>query len=151
MDGVYEWLRKKMGWFTDELAFKNATDIKESILEGDEARALNTFQWARAVLTALFSDAAADIHTLEAEGKFFRSLLVVMALSAIAFVFEGRFLAPLIILVLSPFCFARFCERRAKSSRQAYTYIIALHRLKKLEATRNQNSRTDLDDGRPSS
>jgi hypothetical protein len=95
----------------------------------DERRALNVFQWSRAVLLAKSPPAADDVHRLEADSKFFRSLIVICLLASAAFFADGRAIAGLIALALVAPCFARYYERRLKSTTQAYQHVVAMHRL----------------------
>lgn len=137
----------------DERAYRCATSIRDSMLDNDERAALNTFQWSRSVLIAKCPAAAEDIHRLEADSKFFRSLLVVCALSPIIFFFnwwglssrtlEGlssRALEIGVALLLVPPCFARYYGRRLKSRTQAYIHVVTLHRLGSLSNTTKPTS-----------
>jgi hypothetical protein len=104
------------------------------MVEEIERKALNVFQWSRAVLTTQFPAAASDVHMLEADSKFFRSLLVVLVLLAIVLFSRGLWGAGVLALLRSIPCFARYYERRLKGTTQAYIYIVAMHRLGKLSA-----------------
>ena len=132
LDGLYNYVRKKRKEEGHEKAFNCATSIKEKFLGPDERSAANTFQWARALLTALFPQAAGDIHTLEAESKFFRSLFVVLAFATVLFLVQGKLWEALFCGVLIGPCFARYYDQRRKSTTRAYLYVITLHRLGKL-------------------
>ncbi|TXH73694.1 MAG: hypothetical protein E6Q88_05085 [Lysobacteraceae bacterium] len=129
IDGVYNALRERLNPYGNESAYQCATNIRDSLIDASERKALNTFQWARAVLIAKCPDAAQDVHRLEADSKFFRSLLVISALAAIVFFADGAIGAGVVAVLLMAPCFARYYERRLKSTTQAYLHIIALHRL----------------------
>ncbi len=101
---------------------------------------LYTFQWARSVLITKCSAAAEDVHRLEADSKFFRSLLVVCALSSIVFFASGRIFESIVALAMVPPCFARYYERRLKSTTQAYIHIVTMHRLGNLIDTTKSNA-----------
>ena len=73
--------------------------------------------------------AAQDVHRLEADSKFFRSLLVVTTLVAIVLFMEGRLVEGAIAVALVVPCFARYYERRLKSTTQAYIHLVTLHRM----------------------
>lgn len=132
VDTFYNFVRERLNPYTNESAYRCAVRIRDAMTEEHERKALNAFQWSRAILTALFPAAAGDVHGLEADSKFFRSLMVVFALSGIVFVSQGKWLEGLLALVLVVPCFMRYYERRLKSTTQAYVYVVALHRLGKL-------------------
>lgn len=129
VDPVYGFLRSRLNPYTNESAYQCAVAIRDAIIDKRERQALNAFQWSRAILTALFPAAAGDVHGLEADSKFFRSLMVVFALCGVVFLSQGKILEGLAALVLVVPCFWRYYERRLKSTTQAYVYLITLHRL----------------------
>jgi hypothetical protein len=133
IDWIYNALRERFHPYTNESAYRCATAIRDHLISEGEHQALNTFQWARAVLMALFPEAAADVQALEADSKFFRSLLVVLVLSASVLFAQGHLGAGGLALAFLAPCFARYYERRLKSTTQAYIYIVSLHRLGKLQ------------------
>lgn len=135
IDPVYNILRGRLNPYGNESAFQCATRIRNSFLDESEMKALNTFQWSRSVLLSTCPVAAEDVHRLEADSKFFRSLLVVCALSSVAFFVNGLNLEGAVALIAVVPCFARYYERRLKSTTQAYIHIIMLHRLGRLHQT----------------
>lgn len=134
MDPYYEKIRKK--FYPDESgdAYPCATQIHDTMLQGNEIKALNTFQWARSVLISACPAAAEDVLRLEADSKFFRSLFVVFALAAILFFISGQSGAGWGALGLAILCTFRYFDRRRKSNAQACIHIVALHRIGKLQA-----------------
>jgi hypothetical protein len=129
IDRLYDPVRKRLSPHYKEGAYQCATLIKEAILCGNECKTINTFQWARSVLVARCPGAAEDIHRLEADSKFFRSVLVVCALGAAVFFFRGKAMEGGVAAILIPICFARYYERRLKSTTQAYIHLVAQYRL----------------------
>jgi hypothetical protein len=83
-------------------------------------------------LMAACPAAADDVHRLEADSKFFRSLLIVSALASAVFASGGHTVEATAALVLMLPCFARYYERRLKSTTQAYIHVVALHRIGRL-------------------
>lgn len=134
VDGPYNAFRQRLNPYGNESAYQCATRIRDTQVADAERKALNTFQWARSVLIAKCPAAAEDVHRLEADSKFFRSLLVVCALSSIVFFLGGKATEGFVALALVPLCFARYYERRLKSTTQAYIHVITLHRLGQLAA-----------------
>jgi hypothetical protein len=133
IDPFYDLIRKKTIPVSNEKAFLCATDIRDSMVDKKERAALNTFQWSRSVLLTHYPSAAQDIHRLEADSKFFRSLLVVLLFLAIVLSFNGAIWPAVGTFILMTLCFIRYFERRLKSTTQAYIHIITLHRLGKLK------------------
>ena len=129
IDRPYNFLRERLNPYANESAYQCATRIRDSIIDAEEKKALNTFQWARAVLIAKSPAAAEDVHRLEADSKFFRSLLVVSAFASIALFVGGMLTEGWVALALVPPCFMRYYERRLKSTTQAYIHITTMHRL----------------------
>jgi hypothetical protein len=139
VDYLYNTLRERLNPYGNESAYQCATRIRNSLIDEGERNAMNTFQWARSVLIAKCPVAAEDVHRLEADSKFFRSLLVVCALSSIVFFSSSKVPEGIVALALVPPCFARYYERRLKSTTQAYIHIITLHRLGSLSTVAKAN------------
>lgn len=140
IDRFYNTLRERLNPYGNESAYQCATRIRDSMIEDAERKTLNTFQWARSVLITKSPAAAEDVHRLEADSKFFRSLLVVCALGSIVFFASGRISESVVALALVPPCFARYYERRLKSTTQAYIHIVTMHRLGNLSNTMKPNA-----------
>lgn len=132
IDPLYNRLRERLNPYGNESGFQCATRIRDSLISADERRALNTFQWSRSVLLALNRPAAEDVHRLEADSKFFRSLLVLCLVAAIAFGVRRQWPQGAVAMLLVVPSFARYYERRLKSTTMAYIHVITLHRLGKL-------------------
>ena len=132
IDTFYNTLRSRLNPYGNESAFQCARRVRDDLVEETEREALNTFQWSRAVLIATCPDAAEDVHRLEADSKFFRSLLIVCVIAAITFFVGGRSLSGIVALALMAPCFARYYERRLKSTTQAYIHLLTLNRLGKI-------------------
>jgi len=129
IDRPYDFFRKRLRPYGNESAFQCAERIRDSVLDQSERKALNVFQWSRSVLIAKCPAAADDVHRLEADSKFFRSLLVVCGLASFLFFRDAGKTQGFLALLLALPCFARYYERRLKSTTQAYAHIVALHRL----------------------
>jgi len=129
IDRLYNVLRERLSPYGNERAYQCATHLRDMFIDPSERKALNTFQWSRGVLMAKCPAAAEDVHRLEADSKFFRSVFVVCLLGAIAFFTIGEFVEGVISLLLTLPCFARYYERRLKSTTQAYLHVITVYRL----------------------
>ena len=142
IDRLYNFVRERLNPYDNESAFQCALLIRDSLVGENERNALNPFQWSRAVLVSTSPAAAEDVHRLEADSKFFRSLLVVCALAAIVFFYHGQRTEGAVALALVVPCFARYYERRLKSTTQAYIHLITLYRLGTLQNAKKVNDAT---------
>ncbi len=127
LDGPYDALRKARRAKGNEAAYGHASALRKRYLGAVEDQAVNTFQWSRSLLIAHCPDAAADVHRLEADSKFFRSLLVVSLLTAVTLASLHNVSAAVGACIVAVPCFIRYYERRLKSTTQAYIHIITLH------------------------
>jgi hypothetical protein len=97
-------------------------------------RPMNTFTWAKTVLLLRAPAAFAEVQRYEAESKFFRSLILVLPIAGLAAALHwaliGQFLLAVLALAapwpLARLSFARYAERRRKSTQWAYSYVISL-------------------------
>ena len=139
VDRLCDSLRERLSPCENEEAYQCAKLIRNSLINVSERKALKTFQWSRSVLIAKCPAAAEDVHRLEADSKFFRSLIVVCALASLVFLASGRFVEGIVALALILPCFVRYYERRIKSNTQAYIHVITLYRLGTVSAPSNQD------------
>jgi len=135
IDPFYNVLRKRLNPYGNESAFQAAARIRDAMVDPSEAGALNPFQWSRSVLIASCPAAAEDVHRLEADSKFFRSIMVVCVMAAVVFAASGEGVDALFALALVLPCFFRYYERRLKSTTQAYLHVVTLHRLGRLTSS----------------
>ncbi len=117
--------------------YRRATELKRTMLsETPQHQIINTFKWAKANVELRNPPAAGQLHRLEADSKFFRSLIVVLGVLAIKsltlFLFgwtsDGwRTTWEVIgIVFLISLGWWRYADQRWKSIELAYTYLIAL-------------------------
>lgn len=115
-----------------ELSYIAAEVIKAKSIGEENVRAINTFQWAKAMLLLEKPEASAEIARLEAASKFFRSLVVVFALLALLNIVAllrnswegGTCYAILVFSILMVLSLWRYAERRHKSVKQACWFVI---------------------------
>ncbi|HWT78794.1 MAG TPA: hypothetical protein VN648_08315, partial [Candidatus Methylomirabilis sp.] len=100
LDPIYDKLRKRWNPYDEGSAYQCATRIKAGMLDSTENRALNSFVWSQAILTTQWPAAATEVNGLEADSRFFRSLLVVLGLSAISFFVRSRWAEGIVALLL---------------------------------------------------
>lgn len=130
---AYPPYRKRFLTRDSDRTYERAKAIKENHLNDQEAEVVNPFKWARASVQLLYPAAAVEIHRLEADSKFFRSLIVVLLLTCPILVYKWAWIelgACIFLIVLS---FVRYADQRFKSTQLAYTYLIALEKISKHE------------------
>ena len=93
---LYDPLRRAVVLPDDDKAFDAASRLRNDAL-GSDAEAINTFQWARAMLRLRTPVAIAEVERYEADSKFFRGLAVALYVLLLVFSRSGLALA----LVLS--------------------------------------------------
>lgn len=117
------WLVKEA---TDR-ALRLAVQIKNHALEplGD-ASAVNAFQWSKARLTLKHKDAMATVERFEADSKFFRSLVIVLAALVPWALWNERPALAGCAVGLLVLAFWRYMDQRLKATSHAYSYIITI-------------------------
>jgi hypothetical protein len=127
VDRLYDRWRKRYHPDGTDRAYLRAKSIKQKALgdsDGDEI--VNTFKWAKANVQLRHPPAAGAIQRLEADSKFFRSLVVLLFVTGTAFATQGMGAAAGACVVMMFLAFWRYCDQRWKSTELAYTYLIAL-------------------------
>jgi hypothetical protein len=107
-----------------------------------ELSEFNTFQWSRAVLMQKSQQAATDVHRLEADSKFFRSLFALLAILAVDRLIAGYTRDGALLCAVALPCLLCYAGRRRKSEQQAYMHLLTLRELGVLPRL---NARTTAD------
>ena len=122
MDGVYD---------RTYLPYKrrNGDALHDEVkkLQGDNSTIAGTLKWSNAYVRLQNSDAAAEMDRLEATSKFFRSLVIVLLVYAIAFLLSRQGLACVISAVFLGLSFWRFANQRWKYTELTYLFFIELN------------------------
>jgi len=151
-----KWALKQLFSETPDLAVNRVLEIKRGYVPDVNGKpVVNAFQWAKAHLAIKCTAASVEVQRLEANSKFFRSLVVVLLfLSGWLFwkAFKGNpnwllffstgnvkslpppsefkenpnWLLFFSCLVFSGLSFLRYVEQRFKAAQQAYWFVIAL-------------------------
>ncbi len=131
---LYDRFRKRWLIENDDRLFKRAQNIKEQAL-GDSPleEVVNTFKWAKAQVQLFHATAATEIHRLEADSKFFRSLIIVLFIITIILLTKLAWLAALVSVFLMGLSFVRYADQRYKSTALAYTCLLVMQHKQNLE------------------
>jgi 8-oxo-dGTP pyrophosphatase MutT (NUDIX family) len=113
----------------DDETLRQTLIIKHRYINAGASAAINTFKWSKARLTLNHPSAVASVLRFEADSKFFRSLVVVLAILIVA---EGRqsrsiLVAGLVGIVLALW---RYMDQRRKSINQAYWFVLTIEAAK---------------------
>lgn len=127
------------------------SDHEPLILKKAEVTVINAFQWAKANIELRSPAAAVEVHRLEADSKFFRSLMVVIVLispiviynAALSHEAVGITLVVSALFSLLVLSFLRYLDRRRKGIKLAYYYLIALEKVAGIESTSKAALSTD--------
>lgn len=139
LDHIYDYHRKKRSPYTNESAYKCASNIKYMFLKKEENESVNTYHWSISFLTTHHPEAMMEISRLVADSKFFRSLVVILPLISIILFSNGYCLqAGLFLLLIVP-CYMRYYGRRLKSTTRAYQYIVVLYGLGEMGTPNHAN------------
>lgn len=156
LDGfVYDkWLRNSLFKKNTDLAYHTASAIRDQfvpsaswinqfittkklsekeikkLLSKDKHEVINTFKWTQYYLAVKHPETLVDIRKLEADSKFFRSLVVASIIIAMLFLFKEAWIAAC-FLALSLLSLYRYGELRYKSTEKAYEIIITVNHLEK--------------------
>jgi len=109
----------------DDLALDQVKSLKQTHL-GTAAQAINAFQWSKATLLLEHPEAFAKIERLEADSKFFRSLVVLFLASVVGALVIQEFVLAAVVAVLAVLAFWRYADQRLKSVTHAYWYVMTL-------------------------
>ena len=123
LDYAYDPIREFIRPPGSDQLFEEAKKVRDRNAAA-KAADLKVYRFAKAHLALRAPSAAADIARVEAESKFFRSVVAVLALLLLGyweFLTSGPRFWGLVVLVLG---FWRYAERRFKSNEQAFTLVI---------------------------
>lgn len=141
-------LRRRFFQSKYDLSFKSARQIREKyistdtrlrellsadklsqaayleILSNPNRELFNTFKWTQHFLLFNKPEALADVQRVEADSKFFRSLVVALLIIAIVLLAQREFLLAGVFIVFAILCYYRYGELRFKSTEKAYELIV---------------------------
>jgi hypothetical protein len=126
LDEPYDWIRQRVRPREKDKTYQFATELAKRVL-GQRYAALNTYKFATASLALNHETAHAEVKQLEADSKFFRSL-VVLSLGVLAV--SVALLKPWLAigsLAAAAMCAWRYVERRWKATHRAFEYVVIIY------------------------
>ena len=104
-------------------------DQCKNILSNPKREIFNTIRWAQHFLLFNKPEALADIKRIEADSKFFRSLVITFLLIAFMLLIKTNFIEASVFIILSALCYYRYGDLRFKATEKTYEMIITYHYL----------------------
>jgi hypothetical protein len=121
LDLPYDRWRKRAKPKNRDMAFREAEKVQTKLTPGLAGGDFTTLKWAKAYVQVKAPAARVEIDRLEADSKFFRSLVVVWALAAAHFLLrEQSPVAGVVALALTGLSYLRFREQRWKMTELSY-------------------------------
>lgn len=141
-------LRKRLFQTSSDLTYKTACLLQRRHIDADRVLAdlflcgdlssaqyddlrrrerpeiFNTFKWSQHYLFFRNENALASIHRVEADSKFFRSLVVAFLVIGGVLLYRHSDGTGLIVIVAAALCYYRYGELRYKSTQKAYEIVI---------------------------
>jgi hypothetical protein len=121
LDGSYDQWRKRMKPQTRDKTYQAARRLQETLTKDLLDADWTTLKWSKAYIQVKAQHARAEIDRLEADQKFFRSLVVISAaFAAHFFLHEVAPLAGLIAVAAAILSYNRYVDQRWKMTELTY-------------------------------
>jgi|SRR5271165_882893 len=121
LDPSYDRWRKRTKPKNRDMAFVEAEKVQKKLTAGLVGGDFTTLKWARTYVQVKAPAARVEIDRLEADQKFFRSLVVVFALAAAHFLLREQSPgAGAVALAMTGLSYLRFREQRWKMTELSY-------------------------------
>lgn len=113
LDASYDRWRARVHPRDRDRTYQAASSLRKTLTPELDGGELTVLKWSMAYIQVKAASARPEIDRLEAEQKFFRSLVVIGAIFALHFLLRERaLLATAIALVLTAASFRRYLDRR---------------------------------------
>jgi hypothetical protein len=125
LDPLYDRWRERTKPASRDRAFQAAKRLRDQVTPGLTDGEFSVLKWAKVYILLGDTGARAEIDRLEADSKFFRSLIVVSALLSAHFLLHER--APglgLAALAMAALSYGRFREQRWKLTELSYATAV---------------------------
>jgi hypothetical protein len=143
LDQPYDRWRKRAHPFALDKTYKAADDLKKTLTPNLYGGELTTLKWARAFIQVKSAEARIEIDRLEAEQKFFRSLVVIAAMFAAHFVLRERALfSGAIAVLMAVFSYWRYRDRRWTMTELIFATAVIVHATAECESGEKAKSGT---------
>ena len=128
LDTLYDRWRKRAKQEALDRTFQAARALQKELTEELVGGDFSTLKWARTYVQVKAPAARVEIDRLEADSKFFRSLVVVSVLAAAHFLLrEQSPLAGVVALAMAGLSYQRYRQQRWKMTELSYGTAVILH------------------------
>lgn len=126
LDGLYDSTYRKYKTRKGHPILNYVVNAKARQLGDDHSTIINAYKWARVNVQLRSPEAGSEIDRLEADSKFFRSLIVVLLIACVAFLSKSAGVQAAICFVLMLLSLWRYFEQRWKFTILTYQYFVIL-------------------------
>lgn len=133
LDPTYDRWRKRTKPPDEDRTFSAASALRRKLNEDIPEAAFSTLKWAKTYITIHCPQARAEIERLEADQKFFRSLVLIAVGLAVHFLIGGQGVLAVASLGMALLAFSRYCDQRLKMTELAYATAVIFHATKPAE------------------
>jgi hypothetical protein len=127
LDAAYDRWRVRTKPTSLDTTFQAAKGVHETVTPKLHGKQFSTLKWAKSYVQIKSPAARVEIDRIEANSKFFRSLVVVAVAGAVHFVWRADAWAMLGTMVLGGLSFHRFREQRWKLTELSYATAVIIH------------------------
>jgi hypothetical protein len=121
LDGTYDQWRKRSKPESRDKTYHAARKLQDELTADLSGADWTTLKWSKAYIQVKAQHARAEIDRLEADSKFFRSLVIIsVAFAAHFFLREAALLAGLVAVIATILSYNRYVEQRWKMTELTY-------------------------------
>jgi hypothetical protein len=133
LDPLYDTWRRRTKPTSHDRTYQAARKVHERLANEIAGGDFSTFKWAKAYIQVEAAQARVEIDRLEADSKFFRSLVVVsIALAAHFLLRERAPAAGVAAIVMAVLSYARYMEQRWKMTELTYAMAVIVDAAKRV-------------------
>jgi len=133
LDTAYDRWRKRTKPRDEDRTYQAARELRKALTETLPEGAFTTLKWAKSYITIHCPQARAEIERLEADQKFFRSLVLIAVGLAIHFLIGRQGALGVASVGMAILSFSRYCEQRWKMTELTYATAVIFHATKPVE------------------
>jgi hypothetical protein len=131
LDPAYDRWRARTKPPDEDRTFTAANELRRELTKKLPEAGFTTLKWAKSYITIHCPEARAEIDRLEADQKFFRSLVLIAVGLALHFLFgQQQGVLGLASFGMAVLAFHRYCDQRWKMTELAYATAVILHATK---------------------
>jgi len=139
LDTVYDHWRRRTKPTSSDRTYQAAKQVHETLTPTLVGRQFSTLKWAKSYVQIRSPAARVEIDRIEADSKFFRSLVVVAVAGAVHFLWRADAWAMLGAIALGALSLFRYRDQRWKLTELSYATAVIIHATGASGATNDQS------------